>query len=214
PTSGAGRRAVSTPRILRLGPEAVIFLPVTMPVMSLPFASVADTLRPSMAVASVLCCAVRRSADCLAMSSSFSTIVNCAVCCRNWVPSVGLMGFWYLSWATRSFRKVSLVSVADFVGEAVLLGAEAPTGVLIVFAISGPHIDCAVGVGRRGNRDRRHLDRLIDVRGECRAGRPGAVLRFPLLLFAGAHVERTGPQPRPLELGLQLVHVLEQQVPG
>src|SRR3954469_10062896 len=44
-----------------------------------------------------------------------STIVNWAVWAMNCVPSAGLMGFWYLSWATSSFRKASFPrpSVAD-----------------------------------------------------------------------------------------------------
>ena len=32
-----------------------------------------------------------------AMSPSFSTWVNWAVCARNWVESAGLLGSWYLS---------------------------------------------------------------------------------------------------------------------
>src|SRR3954468_23293597 len=38
---------------------------------------------------------------------SFWTWVNCAVCARNWVESAGLLGSWYFSWATSSFRNVS-----------------------------------------------------------------------------------------------------------
>src|SRR3954453_18876731 len=42
------------------------------------------------------------------ISPTFSTWVNCAVWARNCVESAGLLGSWYLSWATSNFRNVSL----------------------------------------------------------------------------------------------------------
>src|SRR3954454_1515843 len=88
-------------------------MPVTMPVMSLPLAPVAVILSPSMLVAWLFCWAASRSVVLVRMSCRFSTWVKVAVRCRNWVLSVGLMGFWYLSWATSSLRKVSLFMALD-----------------------------------------------------------------------------------------------------
>src|SRR6185369_12179341 len=62
------------------------------------------TLWPTRPLTPVRRCDLSRSA----MSPSRSTWVNWAVCARNWVESAGLLGSWYLSWATSSLRKVSL----------------------------------------------------------------------------------------------------------
>src|SRR3954452_25030754 len=75
-------------------------------------------------MASAPCCALSRASDLVDRSSSFSTMVNWAVCWRNWVPSVGLIGFWYLSWATSSLRHVSFDWVAFWLACTWLVAAE------------------------------------------------------------------------------------------
>src|SRR3954467_10390189 len=52
---------------------------------------------------------------------SFSTVVNCAVCERNCGGSVGLLGSWYLSCATRSLRNMSWSTVLRSVVVLVVL---------------------------------------------------------------------------------------------
>src|SRR2546426_188609 len=48
-------------------------------------------------------------------------MLNCAVWARKSAPSSGLIGFWYLSWATRSLRKASLPMASGAGGEAGFL---------------------------------------------------------------------------------------------
>src|SRR5918998_4051767 len=84
-----------------LSPLSLVF--VTTPVWLTPFASWYVTVRPTSALAPISCWAESMSA----ISPSFSTWVNWAVWARNWVESAGLLGSWYLSWATSSLRNVS-----------------------------------------------------------------------------------------------------------
>src|SRR4051794_26825131 len=84
-----------------LSPLSFVF--VTTPVWVAPFASWYVTVRPTSALAPINCWACIMSA----IWPSFWTWVNCAVCARNWVESAGLLGSWYFSWATSSFRNVS-----------------------------------------------------------------------------------------------------------
>jgi hypothetical protein len=68
--------------------------------------------RPTSDVAEVRFCALTIAACDFASSSIFSTSVNCAVWAMNWLESVGELGSWYLSCATRSWRNASLPSSA------------------------------------------------------------------------------------------------------
>ena len=61
---------------------------------------------------------------------SFSTIWNWAVWPISAVPSVGLLGSWYFSWATSSLRNVSL--------PIALVGEEAERGRAEVGRSAGP----------------------------------------------------------------------------
>jgi len=117
PAAGAGATRVTAARSTVRSPTESCAVPLfivtalTTPVfVAVP--SVQEICRPTRDVAEARFCALTMAVCDVVSASSFSTIVNCAVCAMNWLESVGLLGSWYLSCATSRLRNASLPSSA------------------------------------------------------------------------------------------------------
>src|SRR3954451_10196375 len=175
-------------------------------------------------MALVACCSLSIWEFWSASWFSFSTIWNCAVWAIIAVVSAGLLGSWYFSWATSSFRKVSLpmawvplgavTPLPDEPASAwvtVMLAAPvAPIGSVILCSLHSQVERCGSGGGgneraasltedsRRGNADGKRL-------------RTRAVA-LPGVGPAGAHAQRARPQALVLELAAQVRQAVAQGV--
>src|SRR5688572_22245163 len=91
---------------------------------------------------------------CSSMATSFSTIVNWAVCDTNSVPSAGFIGSWYFIWATSSLRNASLPSELSgpltvvAVPERAMFGSRA--SVVVIAGLLDPHVDGGIAIDRSG----------------------------------------------------------------
>src|SRR3954447_26127834 len=139
PTAVTSSRETTWPSTVRLGTCWPSVVPVTVPVWVAPATSVYVTFWPMSAAAVWALLASRTFWSSIDSASSFWTTLNCAVSDRNCVASAGLVGSWYLSWATSSLRKVSesscddpvTLAAGDAVAAAVAVLAEAPFTVVM-----------------------------------------------------------------------------------
>src|SRR4051812_18443236 len=137
PTAVTSSRETTWPSTVGVGACWPSVVPVTVPVWVAPAASVYVTFWPISAAAVWALLASRTFWSSVDSASSFWTTLNCAVSDRNWVASAGLVGSWYLSWATSSLRKVSEsscddpVTLADAVAAVVAVLAEVPFTVVM-----------------------------------------------------------------------------------
>src|SRR4051794_6650357 len=175
-------------------------------------------------MALVACCSLSIWEFCSASRFSFSTIWNCAVWAIIAVVSAGLLGSWYFSWATSSFRNVSLPmasvpldAVAPLPDEpasawvTVMLAAPvAPIGSVIFCSLHSQVERCGSGGG--GNERAASLtegSRLGNADGERLRTRAVAL---PRVGPSGAHVHRPRPQALVLELAAQVRQAVAQGV--
>src|SRR3954470_336304 len=88
-------------------------------------------------MALVACCSLSIWEFWSASWFSFSTIWNCAVWAIIAVVSAGLLGSWYFSWATSSFRKVSLPMASVPLGAVTPLPDE-PASAWVTVMLAAP----------------------------------------------------------------------------